>query len=229
MILSAILFDLDGTLLDRRATFRRHLELQVGRHPHLFRDGDAEAYVAELLRLDENGAVDRNDFYRRAEARLGLPTGAAAALRSDFKTHFPESCVPFRDVWLALASLKTSGLRLGVITNGSIRTQTRKIDGLGIPPLLDSIVISQALGWHKPDRRIFEAALAEMEVPASEAVFVGDNPAVDVTGAKQAGLFAVWKRDDFWQKPPNADLIIDEVCELPDRLEMIRATQGKSA
>ncbi|HUF50637.1 MAG TPA: HAD family hydrolase [Longimicrobiales bacterium] len=223
---AAVLFDLDGTLLDRRATFRHHLELQIARYPRLFGGGNAERYVSELLALDENGTLDRNDFYSSVEQRFGLAPGAAVLLRSDFKSHFPELCVPFRDVVATLVDLKARGLKLGVVTNGSVRTQTRKIDGLGIGPYLDCIVISEGVGCHKPDRRIFEIALAQLCTAAFETVFVGDNPPVDVTGAKNAGLRAVWKRDDFWPEPRDADLVIEEVCSLPAQLDRIRPGAG---
>jgi hypothetical protein len=41
---------------------------------------------------------------------------------------------------------------------------------------------------------------------------------VDIAGAKQAGLRAIWKRDDFWPEPDEADLVITEVCEMPYQL-----------
>lgn len=218
--ITAVLFDLDGTLLDRRATFRHHLELEIGRHPELFAGADIADYINEALALDENGTVDRQVFYTRVEARFGLPAGAASLLRADFEAHYPEWCIPFRDVIPALAALKSRGLTLGVVTNGSVRIQTRKIDGLGIRPFLDCVLISESIGYRKPDRRIFDAALAELGIPAANAVFVGDNPVVDVSGAKQAGLHAIWKRDEFWLGPNEADLVIDEVCELPRVVEM---------
>ena len=48
MPIRAVLFDLDGTLLDRRETFRRHLELQIERHAGMFPDAQAAGYVAQL-------------------------------------------------------------------------------------------------------------------------------------------------------------------------------------
>jgi FMN phosphatase YigB (HAD superfamily) len=47
-LIEAVLFDLDGTLLDRRATFRRHLDRQLSRHPGVFRPKeDFEAHFPE--------------------------------------------------------------------------------------------------------------------------------------------------------------------------------------
>jgi putative hydrolase of the HAD superfamily len=218
----AILFDLDGTLLDRQATFRHHLERQVARHRSWFSGVDAGRYVSDLLALDGNGTIDRDAFYLAAELHCNLPAGAADALRADFEEHYPESCVAFPGVLDTLGLLRTHGLKLGVITNGRVLIQSRKIDGLRIRPFLDCIVISEAAGVRKPDPRIFARALAQLDVPPSAAVFVGDHPDADVAGAQHSGLYAVWKRDAFWSEPGQADLTIDEIAELPRKLGLLR-------
>jgi putative hydrolase of the HAD superfamily len=52
-------------------------------------------------------------------------------------------------------------------------------------------------------------------VPSAGAAHVGDNPEPDVTGAKLAGLYAIWRRDDFWPVPADADHVIDDLMEVP--------------
>ena len=154
----AVLFDLDGTLLDRRETFRRHLELQIQRHLGMFPDAQAAGYVAQLLELDENGMLDRAEFYGRVEDEFGLARGSAAELSEDFEVHFPESCVPFPNLFETLQTLRDHGLKLGLVTNGRELIQGRKIERLGIRPYLDAVVISETVGTRKPDPRIFSAA-----------------------------------------------------------------------
>lgn len=219
--IGAVLFDLDGTLLDRRKTFQQHLELQVSRNPWCFTHDSAGRYITELLALDENGMCDRETFYVQAERRCQLAFGAAEALQADFEANFPESCVPFPGVLETLDILRATDLKLGIITNGRVLIQGRKIDGLGIRPFLDCVVISEAAGVSKPDPRIFARALGELNSSPSAAVFVGDNPDTDVIGAKRSGLVAVWKRDTFWNEPPEADFVIDELAELPRQLSLL--------
>lgn len=218
MHLDAVLFDLDGTLLDRRETFRRHLELQVRRQSHYFVQSDAREYIAELLRLDENGTCNRHTLYRETARRCNLPEGAAEALRADFKMWFPESCLAFPRITETLERLRDAGLKLGVITHGSVKIQTRKIERLGIGRLLDCVLVSEAVGVSKPDPAIFGYALGELGTSAAATMFVGDNPEPDVRGAKRSGLYAVWKRDSFWEEPCEADLVIDEVADLPQHI-----------
>ena len=52
-------------------------------------------------------------------------------------------------------------------------------------------MISEAVGSHKPDRRIFEVALRRADVAPGSALFVGDNLKNDIAGAEAAGIAAI--------------------------------------
>ncbi len=65
---------------------------------------------------------------------------------------------------------------------------TRCSSRVGLSPYLDGIVTSAEVGARKPDPAIFERALALAGVPASTAMHVGDKPADDVAGARNAGI-----------------------------------------
>ena len=113
-----------------------------------------------------------------------------------------------------LEALRDAQLRLGLITNGRRSIQGKKVDGLGIRRFLDVVLISESIGVRKPDPRIFAEALAQMGIAPAFAVYVGDNPEVDIVGAKRSGLLAVWKRDRYWAEPQDADWVIDDLGEL---------------
>jgi putative hydrolase of the HAD superfamily len=213
-MIEAVVFDLDGTLFDRRKTFRRHVELQARRLRHLLA-GAGAAGLERLVTLDDNGSMPRTLYFQRVEAELQLPEGSWSQLRDDFEAHFPEDCVPAPHLHATLETLHAAGLKLGLITNGRMVMQTRKIDGLGIRPLFGTVVISEAAGIRKPDPRIFAQALHALDVDPARAVYVGDNPDADITGAKASGLLAIWKRDPYWREPPAADWIIDDLAEIP--------------
>lgn len=89
-----------------------------------------------------------------------------------------------------LDSLARSGIRLGVISNWD-HTLDGILERKGLGRFFEIVVASTTLGVAKPDRAIFEHALAAMGVSASEAWHVGDDAMADALGAARAGLTAV--------------------------------------
>ncbi len=137
----------------------------------------------------------------------------------DYRSGFPNACVLFPDAAQTLSVLRTSGLKLGLITNGSIRMQSRKLQCLALAPMFDTILISDAEGISKPDPQIFQRALERLNVSPARSVFVGDHPDVDVAGARAAGMQAIWRRDPNGSRMIEADGVIDELGDLLTWLE----------
>ena len=94
---------------------------------------------------------------------------------------------PFPDAVRALPRLRDRGARLVVVSNWDVSLH-EVLDRVGLSPYLDGIVTSAEVGARKPDPAIFERALALAGVPASTALHVGDTPADDVAGARNAGI-----------------------------------------
>ena len=85
--------------------------------------------------------------------------------------------------------------RLGIVSNfyGNLAPVC---DDLRLRPLFGAIVDSTEVGWTKPDPRIFAHALRELGVEASEATFVGDSLARDMSGARGIGMAHIWLAAD---------------------------------
>lgn len=109
--------------------------------------------------------------------------------------------------------------KLGLVSNFTyapvIYASLRK---LGISQFFNSILVSDDVGWRKPNIKIFEEALKRVGALAKETVYVGDNPEEDIKGAKMAGMKTVFIPSQFYslenlqkidQKP---DLIIEDIC-----------------
>ena len=112
------------------------------------------------------------------------------------------------------------GLKLGLITNGSVRMQSRKLQCLALAPMFDTILISDAEGIGKPDPRIFHRALERLNTSPARSVVVGDHPEVDVAGARAAGMQTIWRRDPHESRMIDADGVIDELSDLLTWLEL---------
>jgi putative hydrolase of the HAD superfamily len=96
----------------------------------------------------------------------------------------------YPDAPVALERLRADGVRLVVVSNWDISLHD-VLEQTGLRPLLDGVITSAEFGSGKPDPAIFEAALAVADVPASDALHVGDSVEEDVVGARAAGIDSV--------------------------------------
>jgi putative hydrolase of the HAD superfamily len=117
------------------------------------------------------------------EHARGLPDLRAALLASLRFRPYPEAS----DV---LAELGELGVKRVVVSNWDVSLR-EVLARTGLAPFLDGVVISAEVGASKPDRAIFEHALAVAGATADEALHVGDTADVDLAGARAAGLRAV--------------------------------------
>jgi putative hydrolase of the HAD superfamily len=86
----------------------------------------------------------------------------------------------------------------------------------------DALVFSDEMGFSKPDRRVFERAAAELGLPVSRLVHIGDRDHNDIKGAQAAGaraiLFTAVKKRD---QATSADAVCDRYEELGRVIERI--------
>jgi HAD superfamily hydrolase (TIGR01662 family) len=98
--------------------------------------------------------------------------------------------VPYEDVLPLFRNLKERRVTIGVITNADRRVEA-VAEKLGLKPFLDVMMTSEEAGVEKPDARIFEAALAKIQIKSSEAIYVGDQYRTDILGALSVGMVPI--------------------------------------
>ena len=111
--------------------------------------------------------------------------------------------------------------QLAVISNNFGNTRGW-CDEYGLSPLLEVIIDSTVLGIAKPDARIFEAALSELGVMSSQAIYVGDSYAADMVGGKNAGMWTAWLVGDQMKPCPDPSMVdvhLSHLHELTSFLE----------
>lgn len=95
---------------------------------------------------------------------------------------------------------------------------------LGINRFLNAVLVSEEVGWRKPNVKIFQEALKRLGVTAQETVYVGDSPLEDIAGAKSAGMKTVFLPSQFYsldnlrESGQSPDLMVSDVCELERRI-----------
>ena len=163
---------------------------------------------------DESRGVDYFNFVlSHAGVPLSEATGGALAEIQQYHRalnlweHVPEFVVP------VLSALKGHGHRLVVVSNSN-GTLRGALSRLGLAAFFDVIVDSAEERLEKPDRRLFELALARAGASPPEAIHVGDMYYVDVVGARSAGISPVLV-DEAGLKADADCRRIQSIAELP--------------
>jgi putative hydrolase of the HAD superfamily len=185
----AIVFDLDDTLYPERdyvlSGFRAvaawaedHLRIPAG-----------QGFV-ELKNLFDEGV--RGDTFNRWLVAHHFPMDdLVSQLVRVYRDHEPV-LKPFAAVPELLSSWRGT-YQLGLLSDGYLAVQQRKLAALGLGPYFDAVVFSDEWGrdaW-KPSSRPFEMVLQRLGVAGFQTVYVGDNPLKDFLGARQVGIWTV--------------------------------------
>ena len=80
---------------------------------------------------------------------------------------------------------------LHLITNGFQEVQHIKLSGSGMEPYFETLTVSEEVGVKKPNPEIFNYALHKANASAIESLMIGDEMAVDIDGARAAGMDTV--------------------------------------
>ncbi|WP_226678911.1 HAD family hydrolase [Mesobacillus jeotgali] len=211
--IEAVFFDLDGTLLDRSASVVKFIEDQYDRFWPALSLIDKQRYKSRFIELDSRGYVWKDKVYSQLLKEFSITDLKWEDLLEDYMTNFKHSCIGFPHLHEVLGNLQQMGVKVGLVSNGKTPFQMNNVKALGIEEYFDSILISEAVGYRKPDPRIFQLALDELGVWATNSIFVGDHPENDVAAARNIGMVGVWKRDDYWDEA-EADFIIEDLKSL---------------
>jgi putative hydrolase of the HAD superfamily len=214
-MMKSVIFDLDGTLLDRDASVEQFVSVQYDRLSEHLSHIPKNDYTARFIELDCHGHVWKDKVYQSLVSEFAIEGMSWQSLLEDYEMQFQFHCVPFQFLTEMLNELKNQDYLLGIITNGRSPFQARAIDGLGIRDYFDVILISEVEQVRKPQVEIFQRAMNLLGVSTSDSVFVGDHPEADIVGAKGAMMKTIWKRNLSWTEAKEADATIDELSEIP--------------
>ncbi len=110
--------------------------------------------------------------------------------------------------------------RLGVISNADGHIH-QVLGCAGLAQYFDKITDSGVVGYEKPDRRIFQAALQAMGAEPNQSLYVGDIYAIDYVGATTAGIQGLLIDPDRVYRDWGAPCI-ERLCDLPQWMNSAR-------
>ena len=219
-----VIFDFDGTLVDSY-TFRRLVHFQVSKILVSYErehglDANIEVMVAILSDVEKEMTTkmvyDREVWFSEAVKRdskqsLKVPNNILVeAVRSYWNTIIKLSFT-YPGAVDILVSLKKKNAHLGLVsdTDGLEGMKHRRLKLSGIENFFNAIVISgEDTKEVKPDKAPFIRVCELLSVSPDNCVYIGDNPNVDVSGAKQIGMktiIIINPNTNFKTTKPGAD------------------------
>lgn len=209
----AVLFDLDGTLIDT-------IELLLTSVRHAFRDRPDRAPTTEewVAGIGTPLAAQLRP-YAADDAEFAALTDA---YRSYQRLHHDRLTRCYNDALATVRTLHERGHPMAIVTSKNDDIAHRSVAHVGLGPYLPLIVGVGSTTRHKPNPEPVLFALEKLGVPASTAVFVGDSPH-DVAAGNAAGvttIAALWgpfSREQLAAASP--DHFLDRIADLPALLD----------
>ena len=199
----AVLFDIDGTLVEYERTPDDVLPLAfeaAGIDP-FFDAADYEARYGEFAEESEDVQDLRERCFADIAREKGREPGVGQAVARAYaveRDHTRVDLLP--GARTALEALE-SRYSLAAVTNGGPEMQGRKLAAVGLDDQFETVVHAGYETAAKPAVEPFETALSAVGAGAECAVYVGNSPAADVAGANRAGLRSVLFNHDGPEQP----------------------------
>lgn len=219
----ALVFDLDGTLVDTAPDLLGALNAVLttrGRRPveasevgYLVGHG-ARAMLAEAMQRTGQGVPSEE-----------LPPLVDAFILH-YRDHLADASRPYPGVASTLEALARAGARMGVLTNKPQVLAEPLLAKLDLARYFPVIHGAGRFSYVKPDARVFHHVLDELGGTGSGTVMIGDS-ATDVATARAAGAPVVVLSYGYTPEPAHtlgADVVIDDFAQLPRVLEQLLRT-----
>lgn len=204
--LDAVIFDWGGTLAEYATIDLEDLWRLAARHLAPGRDLEVAAQLAAV----EESFWQRSSHDHRAWTLADLLTEARGTIGVDVaEALLEEAGALYLDAWTphirhepdaveVLTALRARGLRIGLLSNThwprAFHEHFLERDGLN--DLIDVRLYTSEMTHTKPHAEAFLAALSALDVrDPARAVFVGDRPYDDISGARQTGMRAVLRHN----------------------------------
>ena len=216
----ACVFDAYGTLFDVHSA--------VGRHrSRLGEDADAISALWRAKQLEYSWLRSlmraHADFWQVTGDALDYALDTHGVADQDLRAALMDAYLQlasYPEVTEVLTRLRSSGLKLAILSNGSPDMLQAAVDNAGIAPLLDANLSVEEVGIFKPDPRVYQLAVDRLEVAPEEISFQSSN-AWDAVAAAHFGFRVAWvnrfgQRRERLTAQPDAE--ITTLSELPTLL-----------
>ena len=227
-MIRAILWDVDGTLLDFHAAEKNAIracfaELGLGECT----DEQIARYSVinkKYWKRMEDGEITKQEVLNGRFAEFFASEGVngdVEAFNMLYQIRLGDTIVFIDEADRLLADLR-GRVKQYAVTNGTKRAQDRKLRLSGLDRLFEGIFISDEIGAEKPSREFFDHVFAHIEpFEKDEILIVGDSLSSDIRGGNVAGIRTCWVNPGHAPRNPeiHIDFEIEALAQLPALLE----------
>ena len=204
-----VIFDLDDTLYSEKQYVRSGYKAVA----KLLGD---EALADRLWTYFENGKPAIDELLKE----LGCMGRKEECLEA-YREQMPEITL-YDGVADLILELKSKGIKVGIITDGRVSGQKKKIQALGLDKLIDDIIITDELGgvqFRKPCDIAFRIMQRRWGLPFEQMVYVGDNAEKDFQAPKQLGMRSLYLKNKSGLYIKSEECTVKQILTLNEIME----------
>lgn len=227
-MISTILWDVDGTLLDFIAAEKAAIktlfgEFNLGQCSDEMIKRYSEINKTYWQRL-ERGEITKQEVlvgrFKEFFKSEGIDISVVEEFNSLYQLRLGDTIVYHDDSLEIIKSLQ-GRVRQYVVSNGTVEAQSKKLRLSGLGELVDGIFLSEHIGVEKPNIEFFDKVLEEIK-PAdrNSILIVGDSLTSDIQGGNNAGIVTCWY-NPLGDKAPDKYRIDYEISDLHQIYEII--------
>ena len=227
-MISTILWDVDGTLLDFIAAEKAAIktlfgEFNLGQCSDEMIKRYSEINKTYWQRL-ERGEITKQEVlvgrFKEFFKSEGIDISVVEEFNSLYQLSLGDTIVYHDDSLEIIKSLQ-GRVRQYIVSNGTVEAQSKKLRLSGLGELVDGIFLSEHIGVEKPNIEFFDKVLEEIK-PAdrSSILIVGDSLTSDIQGGNNAGIVTCWY-NPLGDKAPDKYRIDYEISDLHQIYEII--------
>ncbi|MBR0353150.1 MAG: YjjG family noncanonical pyrimidine nucleotidase [Oscillospiraceae bacterium] len=234
-MITTVLWDVDGTLLDFKAAESAAIrtlfsEFGLGACTDAMLAQYSTINIRFWERLERNELTKPQVLLGRFElffGEYGIDPGIAPAFNERYQLTLGDTIV-YRDDSLNIVRSLKGIVKQYVVSNGTVAAQTKKLERSGFGEQMDGVFLSEKLGVEKPNSAFFEKVFEAIQpVDPLSVMIVGDSLTSDIRGGMNAGIKTCWY--DPERKPVPEDYIVDHVIYDLHELTGILEEENKGA
>lgn len=191
MNVKAIIFDLDGTLVDSKVDYGKMKKRII----RVFEDSGVKPGILSEFMLNfqiEALAMEHLRKNNVADEEIQSLFHKITNIMNEVELEGVESAILMKGVKETLSNLKRLKVKLGVVTRGCREYTVAILKNLALKIYFDSVVARDDVSNPKPHPEHLQKAMRLLGVKASDTVLVGDNLFLDGLCANHANIKFVW-------------------------------------